>query len=54
LDQLRKLERYADDPDFQDSWRKVKRKKKEQLANWLKQTSGIIINPEWLFDVHGI
>jgi starch phosphorylase len=51
LDQLRKLERYADDPDFQDSWRKVKRKKKEQLANWLKQTSGIIINPEWLFDV---
>ena len=51
LDQLRKLERYADDPDFQDSWRKVKRKKKEQLANWLKQTSGIIIDPESLFDV---
>ena len=25
--------------------------KKEQLANWLKQTSGVIIDPESLFDV---
>ncbi|MBC8257474.1 MAG: glycogen/starch/alpha-glucan phosphorylase [SAR324 cluster bacterium] len=51
LEQLRKLEEYADDPGFQESWRSVKRIKKEQLTQWLKQTSGVIIDPESLFDV---
>lgn len=51
LQKLRKLEPFADDPEFQEAWRSVKRIKKEQLANWLKQTSGIIIDPESLFDV---
>ena len=51
LHKLRKLEPFADDPEFQEAWRSVKRIKKEQLANWLKQTSGVIIDPESLFDV---
>ena len=51
LQQLRKLEAFADDPEFRQSWRSVKRLKKEQLANWLKQNSGITIDPESLFDV---
>ncbi|MCH2267525.1 MAG: glycogen/starch/alpha-glucan family phosphorylase, partial [SAR324 cluster bacterium] len=51
LQKLRKLEPFADDPEFQEAWRSVKRIKKEQLANWLKQTSGVIIDPESLFDV---
>ena len=51
LQQLRQLEAFADDPEFQQSWRSVKRLKKEQLANWLKQNSGISIDPESLFDV---
>ena len=51
LQQLRKLEPFADDPEFQDSWRTVKRLKKEQLAKWLKQTSGVVIDPVSLFDV---
>ena len=51
LQQLRKLEPFAVDPEFQDSWRTVKRLKKEQLAKWLKQTSGVVIDPVSLFDV---
>ncbi len=51
LQQLRQLEAFADEPEFQQSWRSVKRLKKEQLANWLKQNSGISIDPESLFDV---
>ena len=51
LQQLRKQEPFAVDPEFQDSWRTVKRLKKEQLAKWLKQTSGVVIDPVSLFDV---
>ena len=51
LQKLRKLKPFADDPEFQEAWRSVKRIKKVQLANWLKQTSGVIIDPESLFDV---
>ncbi len=51
LQQLRQLEAFADEPEFQQSWRSVKRLKKEQLANWLKQNGGISIDPESLFDV---
>ncbi len=51
LQQLRQLEAFADEPEFQQSWRSVKRLKKEQLAYWLKQNGGISIDPESLFDV---
>lgn len=51
LQQLRQLEAFADEPEFQQSWRSVKRLKKEQLAYWLKQNGGIRIDPESLFDV---
>ena len=51
LQQLRQLEAFADEPEFQQSWRSVKRLKKEQLAYWLKQNSGVSIDPESLFDV---
>ena len=51
LQQLRQLEAFADEPEFQQSWRSVKRLKKEQLANWLKQNSGVSIDPVSLFDV---
>ncbi|MED5403397.1 MAG: glycogen/starch/alpha-glucan phosphorylase, partial [SAR324 cluster bacterium] len=51
LQQLRQLEAFADEPEFQQSWRSAKRLKKEQLANWLKQNSGVSIDPESLFDV---
>ena len=52
LDQLRKLEAFADDPDFQQKWRDVKNSAKCRLAKIIQQRVGITVNPESLFDIH--
>jgi glycogen phosphorylase len=51
LDRLRGLEGFADDPAFQTQWRDVKRANKARLAEYVRDTTGIELNPEWLFDV---
>ncbi|MDR3395346.1 MAG: glycogen/starch/alpha-glucan phosphorylase [Parasulfuritortus sp.] len=51
LDQLRKLETYADDPAFRSEWRYIKRAVKEEFAGYLRRRIGIAIDPESLFDV---
>jgi starch phosphorylase len=51
LDQLRGLEPWADDPDFQDHWRAVKRIKKGQLADLIEKKCGVIVNRESIFDI---
>jgi len=50
-DELRKLERFADDASFRSEWRNVKQKRKQKLAAWIQKSTGMIINPETLFDV---
>jgi starch phosphorylase len=51
LDRLRNLEDWADDPDFHKAFRSVKRENKERLASIVKQTTGIEIDPNAMFDV---
>ncbi len=51
LDQLRQLEQWADDPAFQQEWRRVKQENKLRLARAIRQATGIVINPSSLFDV---
>jgi glycogen phosphorylase len=51
LDQLRKLEAFADDPEFQQQWREVKLANKRRLAALIADRTGIKIAPESLFDV---
>ncbi len=51
LDQLRKLEPFADDADFQQQWREVKLTAKRNLAALIEQRTGVRVNPESLFDV---
>jgi starch phosphorylase len=51
LDQLRKLEPFADDPEFQQQWREVKLANKRRLAALIADRTGIKIAPESLFDV---
>ncbi len=48
---LRQLEPFADDPEFQEAWLAVKRIKKKQLSQWLKNTCGVHVDPDSLFDV---
>lgn len=51
LDELKKLEEFAGNPEFIREWRKVKLTVKNRLAGVIKERTGIIINPESLFDV---
>ncbi|RDV16879.1 glycogen/starch/alpha-glucan phosphorylase [Pontibacter diazotrophicus] len=51
LDQLRKLEPYADDVSFQNSWMEIKLNNKQHLAALLQKQTGIEIDPAMLFDI---
>ncbi|MBQ2624638.1 MAG: glycogen/starch/alpha-glucan phosphorylase [Kiritimatiellae bacterium] len=51
LDDLKKLEKFADDSNFLAAMAKIKRSNKGQLANWTKKNLGIELNPDAIFDV---
>jgi glycogen phosphorylase len=51
LEQLRRLEDFADDPDFQQDWRRVKLANKQALAAIIKERTGVAVNPASLFDI---
>ncbi|MBE6412376.1 MAG: glycogen/starch/alpha-glucan phosphorylase [Opitutales bacterium] len=51
LDNLRDLEKYADDPAFQKKFMDVKLENKKRLAKFIKETCGVDVNPNALFDV---
>jgi starch phosphorylase len=50
-EQLRKLEPFADDPSFRKQWREVKQTRKQELAAWIKERAGAVVDPATLFDV---
>ena len=51
LDDLKKLERYADDEDVLNRFINIKQTKKNQLAKYIKEHEGIKINPNSIFDI---
>src|SRR5215468_2055624 len=51
LSELRKLEPFATDPDFQSRWRELKLDNKQKLARLIKARTGIQVNPETIFDI---
>jgi len=51
LEQLRKLEKHADDPEFQEEFRAVKRANKQRLADAIQGRLGVKVSPDALFDV---
>jgi starch phosphorylase len=51
LELLRGLEKFADDTAFQQEWREVKRANKVRLARYVRTTTGIELDPDWLFDI---
>jgi len=50
LSQLRKLEPYADDPEFQERFREVKQLNKLRLAHLIRDTVNVSVPPNSLFD----
>ena len=51
LEELRELEKFADDPAFRESFRAAKQHNKQALARLISGTLGIAVSPESLFDV---
>jgi len=51
LDQLRGLEKWADDPEFQDEFLAIKHGNKEQLAVVIESECGVQVDPHAIFDV---
>ena len=51
LDELRKLEQWADDPAFQNDFMAVKHANKVDLAKIILKECGVTVNPSALFDV---
>jgi starch phosphorylase len=52
LEKLRDLVPYADDAAFRGQWRAVKHVNKARLADYVRTTTGVELNPDWLFDIH--
>ena len=51
LDELKGLEKFANDAGFLDALAKIKRSNKGQLAAWTQKNLGIALNPDAIFDV---
>ena len=51
LKQLKRLEQYADDPQFQKRWREAKQTCKDDFVQKIRKWDGIRINQSMLFDV---
>ena len=49
--QFEELQNHIDDPSFLDKFAAVKRDNKLRLADYLKQSQGVTLNPDALFDV---
>jgi len=48
---LRQLERFSDDREFQGRWLQVKSDNKRDLAALIKERTAILVDPESLFDI---
>jgi starch phosphorylase len=51
LDQLRQLERFADDSAFLERWGNTKLAVKNQLSQYIHRHTGVLVDPASLFDV---
>jgi len=51
LELLRRLEEFADDPEFHREWRRVKLANKQALAAVIMERTEVVVNPASLFDI---
>lgn len=51
LDELKKMEAYADDEAVLDKFMAIKAEKKKQLCAYIEKYEGVSLNPDFIFDV---
>ena len=51
LEQLRKLEALAEDKEFKTEWSRIKRLNKIDLSEAIRNRTGIVVDPDSLFDI---
>jgi starch phosphorylase len=51
LDELKQLESYVEDAEFRETWRRIRQENKHDLVEYIRQTTGITVNPYSLFDI---
>jgi starch phosphorylase len=51
LDQLAQLRELADEPEFQNAFRLAKQQNKRRLADLIARSTGVMVDPQSLFDV---
>jgi glycogen phosphorylase len=51
LEELRKIEPLAEDPEFRNSWQMIKLNNKKRLASVIEKRTGVIVDPHSLFDI---
>ena len=51
LNRLRDLEQWAEEPQFQEAFKEVKRLNKLRLAGVIQDQTGVIVDPDSMFDV---
>jgi len=52
LGELRRIEGCVEDAGFQEEWRRVKLANKKNLSEMIRNSVGVRVNPESMFDVH--
>ncbi len=50
-EELRRIEKFVDDSDFREEWRRVKHENKKTLAGLIRERTGIEVDPSSLFDI---
>jgi starch phosphorylase len=51
LEELKQLEAFVDDGEFRDQWRQIKQENKQDLAEYILQTTGVHVDANSLFDI---
>jgi starch phosphorylase len=51
LEQIKRLEAFIDDIEFRKRWQQIKQENKQDLAEYILQTTGIQVDPNSLFDI---
>lgn len=51
LDQLRGLEPHAESAEFRQAWNEIKHQNKVDLASYIRSQSGLIVDPDSIYDV---